>query len=248
MDEFQLSLPERQPLPDSQIKDLIRQAQTGDEQARQELIETNLRLVMSIIGRFRHRGFDMEDLFQVGSIGLVKAIDQFNLEFDVRFSTYAVPKIIGEIKRYIRESSPIRVSRSLKELASKAIQAKDELTARLGRSPTVSELAEHLEIAKEQLVTALDAVAPVQSLHQVIHEDEGTPVLLEDQIAVQDNYQPEMLLKEVIKQLDPEERRLLMLRYFAEKSQSEVAATLGISQAQVSRIEKRILQQIRKEL
>ena len=234
-------------LSGKEVRTLLKQTKLGDNEARQKLIESNLRLVRSIVARFADRGHEMDDLFQIGCIGLVKAIDDFDLSYDVKFSTYAVPKIIGEIKRYIRESSPLKVSRSLRELASRGIAVKDQLTKKLGRTPLISEIAEELGTAKEDLIAALEAVSPVLSLQQVVHEDEGDSILLEDQVAVEPE-ETSLYLKDILRRLDETERRLLLLRYIAEKSQMEVAADIGISQAQVSRIEKRILQQLRKQL
>lgn len=234
-------------LSGKEVRTLLKQTKLGDNEARQKLIESNLRLVRSIVARFADRGHEMDDLFQIGCIGLVKAIDDFDLSYDVKFSTYAVPKIIGEIKRYIRESSPLKVSRSLRELASRGIAVKDQLTKKLGRTPLISEIAQELGTAKEDLIAALEAVSPVLSLQQVVHEDEGDSILLEDQVAVEPE-ETSLYLKDILRRLDETERRLLLLRYIAEKSQMEVAADIGISQAQVSRIEKRILQQLRKQL
>jgi len=234
-------------LSGKEVRTLLKQTKLGDNEARQKLIESNLRLVRSIVARFADRGHEMDDLFQIGCIGLVKAIDDFDLSYDVKFSTYAVPKIIGEIKRYIRESSPLKVSRSLRELASRGIAVKDQLTKKLGRTPLISEIAQELGTAKEELIAALEAVSPVLSLQQVVHEDEGDSILLEDQVAVEPE-ETSLYLKDILRRLDETERRLLLLRYIAEKSQMEVAADIGISQAQVSRIEKRILQQLRKQL
>lgn len=247
MNSWSINLPEYPILPDHEVRSLLNKAQSGDELARQRLVECNLRLVKSIVMRFSHRGAEIDDLFQIGCIGLVKAIDDFDLAFDVKFSTYAVPKIIGEIKRYLRESTPIKVSRSLRELASRAIAIKDQLAGELGHSPLISEIACELGASKEDLITALEAVAPMLSLQQVIHEDEGESILLEDQIAGESD-NDSIYLKDVLQSLEPDLKRLLLLRYFAEKSQTEVAKALGVSQAQVSRIEKRILQQLRSQL
>lgn len=239
------SLPNHPTMADSAVKDLIGKSQDGDTQARDCLVESNLRLVKSIVNRFLTRGFDEEDLFQVGCIGLVKAIDGFDLSYDVRFSTYAVPKIIGEIKRFMRESSSLKISRPLKELASRAIACKDEMATELGRAPSISELAERLQTTSEELVAALDAVAPIGSLQQVVYSGDDDQLLLEDQLSVFADYSQMVELKDALEALDPLSRKLVLMRYFAENSQTEVAASLGISQAQVSRIEKRILEELR---
>lgn len=230
-----------------ETRTLIGLAQAGDMEARSQLVESNLPLVASIVRRFLSRGYDYDDLFQVGSLGLLKAILDFDLSYDVQFSTYAVPKIMGEIKRYIREDAPLHVSRSLKELAAKAIAAKDQLASELGRSPTISELAQHLAISVEELVTALDAVSPVHSLQEVVADSDDESVHLEDVLPAPGG-EERWQLRTALESLDPFERRIILLRYFAEKSQTEVAQSLGISQAQVSRFEKRIIAQLRHHL
>jgi|LFRM01.1.fsa_nt_gb RNA polymerase sporulation-specific sigma factor len=181
-----------------QFRDLIRRAQSGDMEARNKLVKDNLPLVASIVRRFMHRGFDYDDLYQVGSLGLLKAILRFDLSYDVQFSTYAVPKIIGELKRYIRESSVIRISRSIRELASHVIAAKDELNQKLGRTPSISELADHLGLEREQIVAALDAVAPVHSLQEVIGEGDRDDIPLESILGTSPDHQS-LMLKEALK-------------------------------------------------
>lgn len=228
-------------------RELIRLAQGGDMDARTQLVEENLPLVRSIVKRFLNRGFEYDDLFQVGALGLLKAILGFDLSYDVQFSTYAVPKIIGEIKRYMREDSPIHISRSLRELASIAIAAKDKLHNQLGRSPTVQELAQHLQVSVEELVSALDAVSPIRSLQEVVAEGDDEEVRLENILPAPAN-EERLALRRALESLEPSERKVILLRYFAEKSQTEVARLLGISQAQVSRIEKRIVAQLRHHL
>lgn len=247
MNGWQIDLPKRIVFTDEQLRDLIRRSQTGDQLARDTLIEGNLRLVASVVSRFQNRGFEMDDLFQIGCIGLVKAIDGFDLNYNVKFSTYAVPKIIGEVKRHIRESGPIHVSRSLKQLASKGIACKDQLATELGRPPLISEIAEKIGVSNEELVSALESVSPVISLHQPVHEDEGKEILLEDQLSSPDQ-DSSFYLKDLLTRIGEDERRLLLLRFFAEKSQTEVASELGISQAQVSRLEKRILGELRNKI
>lgn len=247
MNSWHFGLPDHEILAHEEVRKLLYQAQIGDKQAREKLIECNLRLVAGIIRRFDRRGIEMEDLFQIGCIGLVKAIDDFDLSYDVKFSTYAVPKIIGEVKKYMRESGPLRVSRSLKQLASRGIAVKDDLAAKLGRTPIISEIAGELGVTSEELTAALDAVSPVISLQEIIYDDNGSPISLADQmqVTIEDS---SFYLKDILNSLDEEERRLLLLRYFAEKSQIEVAAEFGISQAQVSRIETRILRELRNQL
>ncbi len=247
MNSWHFGLPDHEILAHKEVRKLLYQAQIGDKQAREKLIECNLRLVAGIIRRFDRRGIEMEDLFQIGCIGLVKAIDDFDLSYDVKFSTYAVPKIIGEVKKYMRESGPLRVSRSLKQLASRGIAVKDDLAAKLGRTPIISEIAGELGVTSEELTAALDAVSPVISLQEIIYDDNGSPISLADQmqVTIEDS---SFYLKDILNSLDEEERRLLLLRYFAEKSQIEVAAEFGISQAQVSRIETRILRELRNQL
>ncbi|HHY09072.1 MAG TPA: sigma-70 family RNA polymerase sigma factor [Firmicutes bacterium] len=225
---------------------LIARSQAGDGKALNRLVEENLPLVFSIVRRFLNRGIEYEDLVQIGSLGLVKAIKDFDLSYDVRFSTYAVPKIMGEIKQQLRKTSPVKVARSLRRLASEIISAKDQLTQKWGRAPTISELAEHLQIAAEEVVTALEAVAPVFYLQEKVAGEEERPEF-QELLAVNPD-QERFLLKQALQKLAAEDRRLILLRYFAEKSQVEVAKTLGISQAQVSRIEARIVRQLRFEL
>lgn len=224
---------------------MIKRAQSGDMDARAALVQENLPLVASIVRRFLSRGFDYDDLFQVGALGLLKAILGFDLSYDVQFSTYAVPKIMGEIRRHMREDSQIHVSRSIRELASKAISAKDQLGQELGRSPTITELAEHLQISIEELVTALEAVSPIHSLQEVVADGDDDTVRLESVLPAPNNEEERIALKNALESLEPAERRIILLRYFAEKSQTEVAQSLGISQAQVSRMEKRIISQLR---
>lgn len=229
-----------------QTRHLISQSQQGDLGARSQLVEENLPLVHSIARRFTDRGLDYEDLLQIGSLGLLKAILDFDLTYEVRFSTFAVPKIMGEIKQHLRRSSTLKVARSLKKLASDAIHAKDELAQSLGRNPTISEIAAHIETEPEEVVCALDSVAPVHSLQAKLgSDDEGAE--FGDFLASTDNYE-HLMLKQALEKLEPQERRIIILRYFAEKSQSEVAEELGISQPQISRIETRIIRQLRHDL
>ena len=230
-----------------QNRHLISRSQQGDQTARSELVEANLPLVHSIARRFLDRGLEYEDLLQIGSLGLLKAINDFDLEYDVRFSTYAVPKIMGEIKQHLRRTSTLLVGRSTKKLASDALQAKDMLAQTLGRSPTISEIAAHLEVEPEDVVCAFDAVSPVYSLQARITQGDEEAPEFQDFIATSGGHE-RFMLKQALESLAPDERQIILLRYFAEKSQSEVARELGISQAQISRKEARIIRQLRHEL
>ena len=224
--------------------------QNGDYPARQELINGNLRLVLSVIQRFNNRGECVDDLFQVGCIGLIKAIDNFDLSHNVKFSTYAVPMIIGEIRRYLRDNNPIRVSRSLRDIAYKALQVRDELVYKNSREPTLTEIAQALDVRREEVVFALDAIQEPVSLFEPIYHDGGDPIYVMDQIG--DGRQgdkiwlEEIALKEALQRLNEREKSILNLRFFAGKTQMEVADEIGISQAQVSRLEKAALKNLRK--
>ena len=231
---------------------LIIQSQTGDEKARAQLVEENVGLVWSIVKRFHNRGAEMEDLFQVGSIGLLKAIDKFDTSFEVKFSTYAVPMISGEIKRFLRDDGMIKVSRSLKELSYKAYFVKERLQELLHRDPTLEEIAIELGVEKEELVMALEASGEVESLHKPIYQKDGNHTLLMDKLeekeGKEDSIINHIVLGQLLEQLGREERQLIYLRYFANQTQSQVGAKLGISQVQVSRLEKRILQNLRQRI
>ncbi|GLO66491.1 MULTISPECIES: RNA polymerase sporulation sigma factor SigF [Oceanobacillus] len=240
---------EREQLSDEQVKELIRMSQQGDQTARDRLVEKNIRLVWSVVQRFINRGYDPDDLFQIGSIGLIKSIDKFDLSYDVKFSTYAVPMIIGEIQRFIRDDGSIKVSRSLKEIGNKIRRKKDEMTKQYGRSPTVNELAEALELQPEEIVHAQEAAKSPQSIYETVFENDGDPITLLDQIAEQDSKWFEKLsLQEAIRSLTERERLIIYLRYYKDKTQTEVAERLGISQVQVSRLEKKILEDMKKNM
>ncbi|MFC3038978.1 RNA polymerase sporulation sigma factor SigF [Virgibacillus xinjiangensis] len=234
-------------LTDEQVKEYIRKSQQGDKDARNILVERNIRLVWSVVQRFLNRGYDPDDLFQIGSIGLIKSIDKFDLSYDVRFSTYAVPMIIGEIKRFIRDDGSVKVSRSLKEINNKIRKKKDELTKQLGRSPSINELAEALEISPEEVVHAQEASRSPHSIHETVFENDGDPITLLDQIAEDDTgWFDKISLQEAIRDLNDRERLIVYLRYYKDQTQTEVAERLGISQVQVSRLEKKILEDIKK--
>ncbi|MUK87218.1 RNA polymerase sporulation sigma factor SigF [Ornithinibacillus sp. L9] len=240
---------QKESLTDEQVKEYIARSQQGDKHARDILVEKNIRLVWSVVQRFMNRGYDPDDLFQIGSIGLIKSIDKFDLSYDVRFSTYAVPMIIGEIQRFLRDDGSVKVSRSLKEIGNKIRKKKDELTKQNGRSPTVNEIAEALEITPEEVVHAQEAAKAPHSIHETVFENDGDPITLLDQIADQDsNWFDKLSLQEAIRGLNERERLILYLRYYKDKTQSEVAERLGISQVQVSRLEKKILYEMKDKM
>ena len=233
-------------LTNEEVRELIDRSQQGDVEARDLLVEKNMRLVWSVVQRFLNRGYDPEDLFQIGSIGLIKSIDKFDLSYDVRFSTYAVPMIIGEIQRFIRDDGTIKVSRTMKELGNKIRITKEELTKTLNRSPTIQEVAEELGITPEEVAQAQEAVKNPHSIHETVYENGGEPITLLDQIA-DDNKEwfDKLSLEEAIRSLSERERLIVYLRYYRDKTQSEVAKRLGISQVQVSRLEKKILEEMK---
>ena len=231
---------------------LIEKALAGDKAAREVLVEQNMGLVYSVVRRFKNRGVEMEDLIQIGCVGLLKAIDKFDVSYDVKFSTYAVPMITGEIKRFLRDDGMIKVSRSLKEASWKAYAARESLERKLGREPSLNEIAEEIQVSVEELALALDASAEVESLHKVIYQGEGYDISLMDRIeepvSQGELLLNRMLLEEILQTLEPKERQIIYLRYFCEKTQSDIAKMLSISQVQVSRMEKRILKKLRGEL
>lgn len=232
--------------------ELLILAREGDSEAMNKLIEMNLPLVMSISKKFLNRGYEYEDIFQIGSIGLVKAINNFNLDYNVKFSTYAVPMIIGEIKRFLRDDGMIKVSRNVKSLSRKISIYKEQLSKTLKRSPTIEELAEYAGVEKEEIVFAIESANSLQYLYDTIHQDDGAPVLLIDKLSEEkkcdDNIIERIALKEALRSLDEKARQIIMLRYFKDKTQVQVAQMLGISQVQVSRIEKKVLAQMKKKL
>lgn len=240
----------REFLDDTEVKRLIALSQSGDHAARDRLVNCNIRLVWSVVQRFMNRGYEPEDLFQIGCIGLLKSVDKFDLSYDVKFSTYAVPMIIGEIQRFLRDDGTLKVSRSLKEMANKVRKKKDELSKRLNRLPTIKEVAEELGVTPEDVVFAQEANKPPASIHETVFENDGDPITLMDQIAdeSQERWFDKMALHEAIDGLSDRERLIVYLRYYRDQTQSEVALRLGISQVQVSRLEKKILQSIRDQI
>ena len=230
----------------------IKRAHGGDKMARDMLVTENMGLIWSIVRRFSNRGYDLEDLFQIGSIGLMKAIDKFDLEMDVKFSTYAVPMITGEIRRFLRDDGMIKVSRPLKELAMKAGMARERLESAMGREPTIDEIANEVGASREEVAASLEAGAEVESIYRPLGNDDGSGGCLMDKL-LGNHLEDEallnrMVLKEVLKELNPQEQRIIFARYFENKTQTVIASHLGISQVQVSRMEKKILLELRKKL
>lgn len=229
---------------------LLRRVKEGDKAARDELIGGNLRLVLSVIQRFSNRGENPDDLFQVGCIGLIKAIDNFDISHEVRFSTYAVPMIIGEIRRYLRDNNPIRVSRSMRDIAYRAMQVKEQFSNENGREPTVEQIAGRLDLPREEVVMALESIVEPMSLYEPVYSDGGDTIFVLDQVGDKNddrNWLGEIAFKESIKNLSEREKKILSLRFFDGKTQMEVAQEIGISQAQVSRLEKGALDRIKGE-
>ena len=239
-------------LKSEESMELLRRARAGDMGAREELISGNLRLVLSVIQKFAGRGENVDDLFQVGCIGLIKAIDNFNIDMDVRFSTYGVPMIVGEIRRYLRDNSTMRVSRAMRDTAYKVLQAKEAYMAQHQREPSVDEIAKILELKREDVVFALDAILEPVSLYEPVYSDSGDTICVMDQVKDNKNndemWVERIALKEAVGHLTDRERKILSMRFFQGKTQMEVSAEIGISQAQVSRLEKNALRQIRKEM
>lgn len=231
---------------------LIDRAHQGDKEARDQLVLDNMGLIWSIVRRFQGRGYEMEDLFQIGSIGLIKAIDKFDLSYEVRFSTYAVPLICGEIKRFIRDDGMIKVSRSLKEMGMRARAARESMTYELGREPTVEEIARELGASKEEVAASMEAGAEVESLYKTIQKEDDNGLCLMDKIE-DDNQDQErllnhMVLEGLIRELDGKEREIILRRYYENQTQTEIARALNISQVQVSRLEKKILRRMREKM
>ena len=239
-------------LSNDEITNLLHRTKEGDSDARQELISGNLRLVLSVIQKFLNRGENVDDLFQVGCIGLIKAIDNFDMSQNVRFSTYGVPMIIGEIRRYLRDNSPIRVSRSMRDLAYKVLQVKERLMGDKQKEPTIDEIAKELDIRREDVVFALDAILEPVSLHEPVYTDGGDAICVMDQVGdtknTDESWLEQIALNEAISRLSKREKHILALRFYDGKTQMEVAGEVGISQAQVSRLEKNAIGQIKKNL
>ncbi|MBR4359693.1 MAG: RNA polymerase sporulation sigma factor SigG [Clostridia bacterium] len=237
-------------LTNERMRELFPLVHSGDRAAREEFIRGNLRLVLSVVQRFNNRGENVDDLFQVGCIGLIKALDNFDVSQNVRFSTYAVPMIIGEIRRYLRDNNPIRVSRSLRDTAYKALQARDRLVLKLNREPTVEEMAKEVGVPQEDVVFALEAIQDPISLFEPVYNDGGDAIYIMDQVKDDrygdDAWLERIAIKEAMRKLNDREKKILRLRFFEGRTQMEVAGEIGISQAQVSRLEKNALLHMRK--
>lgn len=235
-----------------ETRELLRLTKEGDEEAREKLVLDNMGLIWSVVKRFTNRGYDPEDLFQIGSIGLLKAVDKFDLSYDVRFSTYAVPMITGEIKRFLRDDGMIKVSRSLKENAYKINQVREAFSMQHQREATIDEIAKETNLAREEIVVALEANKEVESLHQPTYQGDGSEILLMDRLTKEDDEEEmvlnHVLLEESLKNLSEEERSLIEYRYFHGKTQQEIAGILQISQVQVSRMEKKVLRRLREQI
>ena len=238
-------------LTDGEKRELLLRSRAGDKVARAELICGNLRLVLSIVSRYAGRRENMDDLFQVGCIGLIKAIDNFNVELDVKFSTYAVPMINGEVRRYLRDNAPIRVSRSMRDLAYRALGARDILVRRLMRDPTVEEIAAELGEPRENVSAAMEAIAQPVSLYESVYNDGEDSIYVIDQLCdregSEESWVEDIALREAMKKLNPRERAIIEMRFYRGRTQMEIAAEIGISQAQVSRLEKNAIDRIRRQ-
>ena len=244
-----MNLPRFPLLKDPEIKELLKKAKAGDTLARDKLVNCNLKLVFNLVKRFQNRGYELEDLFQIGCIGLMKAIDKFDLNYDVKFSTYAVPMIVGEIRRFLRDDNPVKVSRSVKELAYKIQQVREILTARLGREPSVGEIAAELSLNREEVVNALEAAQAPTSIYETLHQDDGDPIYLLDQLKGEEDgdlpWLESISINEILQKLPERDRLIIIWRFFEDKTQSVIAAKLGLSQVQVSRLERQALIKIK---
>ncbi len=239
-------------LTSSEKKELLRKTKEGDLHAREKLIDGNLRLVLSIIQRFTNRRENLDDLFQVGCIGLIKAVDNFNVEIEVEFSTYAVPMIIGEVRRYLRDNNSIRVSRSVRDLAYRALAAKEQLSLKCGNEPSIDAIAAEINEKTSDVSRALEAIVEPVSLYETVYSDGGDSIYVMDQLSDESNtdelWLEDIALKEAIKKLNDRERSIISMRFYGGKTQMEIAEEIGISQAQVSRLEKSAFERIRKNI
>ncbi|MDR3289586.1 MAG: SigF/SigG family RNA polymerase sporulation sigma factor [Peptococcaceae bacterium] len=248
----EMNLPRFPLLSDEEMMRLLKASQAGDAAARERLINCNLKLIFNLIQRFSHRGYELEDLFQIGTIGLIKAIDKFDFTFGVKFSTYAVPMIIGEIRRFLRDDHPIKVPRSYKELIYKINRSREQLAADLGRDPMISEIAKDVGVDIEAIVNALEAVQTPTSIYDTLYQDDSDPIYVLDQLSLEKDLDPawfeKITLKSVLDQLPEREKKVLLMRFFEDKTQSEIAGLLHLSQVQISRIERAALHHLRQLL
>lgn len=238
-------------LTEVEKRELLARAHAGDAAAREQMVEGNLRLVLSVVQRFAQRGENLDDLFQVGCIGLMKAIDNFNPELDVRFSTYGVPMIVGEIRRFLRDNNAIRVSRSMRDTAYRAMQTKEQFIHEFGKEPTIEQIAQRMECKKEEVVLALESVVDPVSLYEPVYSDGGDTIYVMDQVGDSSDdrdWLQEISLRDAIRALGEREKRILTLRFLSGRTQTEVAKEIGISQAQVSRLEKSALERIKRQM
>lgn len=244
-----MNLPRFPLLSEKEMMELLRKAQKGDIEARERLVNCNLKLIFNLIQRFIHRGYELEDLFQIGTIGLIKAIDKFDFSYGVKFSTYAVPMIIGEIRRFLRDDHPIKVPRSYKELVYKINRSREKLSLELKRDPTINEIAQDVGVNSEDIIVALEAVQSPTSIHDTLYQDDSDPIYVLDQLPLDKETNPawfeKIALKEVLDKLPEREKHVLMLRFFEDKTQSEIAKTMNLSQVQISRIERAALHRLR---
>ena len=247
-----MNLPRFPLLSDSEIMELLQKAQKGDIDARERLVNCNLKLIFNLIQRFAHRGYELEDLFQIGTIGLIKAIDKFDFSYGVKFSTYAVPMIIGEIRRFLRDDHPIKVPRSYKELVYKINRSREKLSLKLKRDPTIKEIAADIGVESEDVIIALEAVQSPSFIYDTLYQDDSDPIYVLDQLCVEKENTPiwfeNIALKEVLDKLPVREKKVLMLRFFEDKTQSEIAKVMNLSQVQISRIERAALHRLRQIL
>lgn len=248
----EMNLPRFPLLSEKETEELLVRARDGDLEARERLINCNLKLVFSLVQRFEKRNYELEDLFQIGTIGLIKAIDKFDMSYRVKFSTYAVPMILGEIRRFLRDDSTVKVSRSIKETAFKVKRVHEELSKKLGRELTIGELAEAMDLSRDEIVAALEAVQMPGSIHDTVYQDDGDPIYVLDQLTSEGCEEREWIdkiaLKDVLRRLPEKHRRVIVMRFFHDKTQAEVAERMELSQVQISRIERQALLKIRELL
>jgi len=244
-----MNLPRFPLLTEKETMELLKKAKQGDSEAREKLINCNLKLIFNLIQRFVHRGYELEDLFQIGTIGLIKAIDKFDFSYGVKFSNYAVPMIIGEIRRFLRDDHPIKVPRSYKELVYRINRSREKLSTSLKREPTINEIASDLNVSSEDIIMALEAIQSPSSIHDTLYQDDSDPIYVIDQLPLEKDSNPQwfekIALKEVLAKLPEREKNVLMMRFYEDKTQSEIAKSMNLSQVQISRIERAALHRLR---